>query len=343
MTNVFPFVSYFRLKTISGLWRRLLPFAYPVHTLCGGGHSRKVPQVQRGGGEKRLYTRTSIMAYADDANLDSSILIAMSEELTSKIMHLPIVRVVKKPSLHPLHGRFVDQEHVLELPTSGTCRYTMDGQTWEISRGQVLFMPPRMLHTVEGAEGESHARYVIHFDLYDAGEALTGCAHVFSLNETQYEIIEALFDRAFQEWIKRKLHYETAIAGITAELLALVLRYGRISKPLADQAHPADHQVYRSLEFIRQNYTNPELTIKDMSQEAELSVPHFSRLMKKHLGMSPYRYLNEYRIAVAEGLLLQRRLTCSEISGEIGFSSLFVFSKVFKRLRGVPPSQWQKQ
>ena len=56
--------------------------------------------------------------------------------------------------------------------------------------------------------------------------------------------------------------------------------------------------------------------------------------------MPPLLYLNNYRISFAKELMINTLSNLSEIAGETGFSSIYTFSKVFKKISGECPSRW---
>jgi len=60
--------------------------------------------------------------------------------------------------------------------------------------------------------------------------------------------------------------------------------------------------------------------------------------LKKAFGKTPHQYINRLKIAKAKEALQNNDLSISEVSDLFGFSDLAVFSKVFKKAYGHPPS-----
>ena len=54
--------------------------------------------------------------------------------------------------------------------------------------------------------------------------------------------------------------------------------------------------------------------------------------------MSPWEYLNRYRIHVASDLLASTNLPLSEVALQTGFQDQAYFCRVFKKYRGCTPS-----
>ena len=59
------------------------------------------------------------------------------------------------------------------------------------------------------------------------------------------------------------------------------------------------------------------------------------------LGRSPIRYLTEWRMHLADGLLATTDLGVAAIARRVGYDSEEAFSRAFKRARGLSPSHWR--
>jgi len=70
-----------------------------------------------------------------------------------------------------------------------------------------------------------------------------------------------------------------------------------------------------------------------------LSEKRLQQLMRECVGRSVHAYLSEMRLARASDLL-QAGMSVTQAAGEVGFSSLSHFSKVFKARYGASPRSW---
>lgn len=100
-------------------------------------------------------------------------------------------------------------------------------------------------------------------------------------------------------------------------------------------------QIIRAKQFIDKNYSEP-ISINDFAREAALSKFHFQRLFKEKYGRTVNNYLQEVRIVQAKKLL-KKRMTVTEVCEAVGFESLPTFSRLFKTITGITPSQFQKK
>ena len=58
--------------------------------------------------------------------------------------------------------------------------------------------------------------------------------------------------------------------------------------------------------------------------------------------MTPLRYLNQARVEKAKELLQYTTFNVSEVSAQVGFKSIFHFSKVFRQISGRNPSEFKQ-
>ncbi|MNJ47324.1 HTH-type transcriptional regulator YesS [compost metagenome] len=83
-----------------------------------------------------------------------------------------------------------------------------------------------------------------------------------------------------------------------------------------------------------------------MEQSAEyvnLSPYYFSKLFKMHTGENFIDYVTRLRIDEAKKLIVERRLSLKEICFEVGYKDPNYFSRVFKKMTGITPSEYRQQ
>ena len=136
------------------------------------------------------------------------------------------------------------------------------------------------------------------------------------------------FDRYLYEAASRC--YDQSWNG-TINGSALTLAKGKFS----------DFRVRRSLKIMRDNFTD-EVDIAWLAKEAGLSRPHFFKLFKKQMGITPNLYLNTLRSEQAIEDLMTTSKTVTEISYDLGFSSQASFTRFFTSNVGIAPSDYRR-
>lgn len=101
-----------------------------------------------------------------------------------------------------------------------------------------------------------------------------------------------------------------------------------------------------AIEDIRryiQEHIQDDLRIDDLARQSLMSTYHFIRVFKKQTGMSPHEYIINYRLKIAQALLVQTNMSINDICYEAGFSSESVFCASFKKNVGVSPTTYRKE
>lgn len=98
----------------------------------------------------------------------------------------------------------------------------------------------------------------------------------------------------------------------------------------------------RPLVRMRQHYADA-LRLADLSALAGMSVSHFIRTFKRSMGTSPIDWLRRERINQAKRRLIDTEEPVKEIARQCGYRDPYFFSKDFKKLTGLPPTNYRAQ
>ena len=98
-------------------------------------------------------------------------------------------------------------------------------------------------------------------------------------------------------------------------------------------------RLQASMELLRERQSDPALSVADLARAAHLSVTHFGRLFKRCFDISPMPYLLRMRLSRARSLLERTELNVKEIAFATGFSDPLYFSRQFRKIHGMPPTE----
>lgn len=84
-------------------------------------------------------------------------------------------------------------------------------------------------------------------------------------------------------------------------------------------------------------------TLEEMAALLGIGKFQFAHLFKEKIGVSPYSWLQLYRLVRSQELLLHTKRTITDITHSCGFSSVSVYNQLFKRLYGFPPSFFRER
>lgn len=84
-----------------------------------------------------------------------------------------------------------------------------------------------------------------------------------------------------------------------------------------------------------------EISLDDVARHVGMNRASFCVFFKKATGKTFVNYLNEYRIELACKLLEEKKMAVSEICYQAGFNNVPYFNRVFKKLKGVAPTEYK--
>lgn len=96
------------------------------------------------------------------------------------------------------------------------------------------------------------------------------------------------------------------------------------------------------LSYISQNYMNP-VTLSELADLAGLSETECSRFFSSQMKVTPFEYLNRYRIERSCELLVTTDLSISEIGMRVGFNSFSYYGKRFREIMRCSPSEYRRK
>jgi AraC-like DNA-binding protein len=84
-------------------------------------------------------------------------------------------------------------------------------------------------------------------------------------------------------------------------------------------------------------------TIETLAKDVGLSRSVLAERFADLVGMPPMHYLAKWRMQIAAGLLSAGHANIASVAGEIGYASEAAFSRAFKKMVGVSPSDWRRR
>ena len=124
---------------------------------------------------------------------------------------------------------------------------------------------------------------------------------------------------------------------VRALLLAILHKYFSILY-YKDSTETMDIRIKKAIRHIHDFYHTP-MCVKDLADMVNLNPSYFGNLFKKHTGYSVNEYINYIRISNAENMLISQEFRISDVARRCGFEDNFYFSRVFKKIKGYPPSR----
>lgn len=120
-------------------------------------------------------------------------------------------------------------------------------------------------------------------------------------------------------------------------------------EPLADN-QPAEEQqpvmtdewLQKAIDVVEQHISDDSYSVEQLASDMCMSRMTFYRKIQSATGQKPTEFIRTIRLRRAAELLHEGRLTITEITYDTGFSSVSYFSRCFRAMYGVSPTQWVK-
>jgi AraC family transcriptional regulator len=100
--------------------------------------------------------------------------------------------------------------------------------------------------------------------------------------------------------------------------------------------------IGRAVAYIENN-SDRSISLRELASAAGLSRFHFSRVFKRHLGLSPAKYIERARIEQAKALIVSAELSLANIAQAVGFADQSHFSRRFRFHEGRTPAAFARE
>ncbi len=232
---------------------------------------------------------------------------------------------------------------------SGSSTLIIGTETIVTSPGDLIIINPYEFHsTVNFAEdaGKYHLIMMSLDFLSDSGlldlnlrHRLMGQGLRFSNlirgNERLTRIIEAVIEEKSRE----SEGWQVIIRALMTEFFALLLR-SEVKVTDSSEMPSKNIHYYEvidpALQMIYKNYQK-KLTVDELADSCRISKYHFCRVFRQVTGMPAMQYLMNYRIRIADLMLLNTQKSVAEIAWECGFTDESYFCRCYKKIQGVSP------
>ncbi|MFP5039905.1 two-component regulator propeller domain-containing protein [Parasediminibacterium sp. JCM 36343] len=105
--------------------------------------------------------------------------------------------------------------------------------------------------------------------------------------------------------------------------------------------NPLDEEFLQNvMDAVTKNLDNEEFSVEELGSMVAMSRSNLFRKLKAVTGQTPIEFIYHFRLRKAMEMLLERKLSVSQISYEVGFKSPSSFTKSFKKQYGKSPTSF---
>ena len=208
----------------------------------------------------------------------------------------------------------------------GTAKTQLGSEEWMVEPGDILVIPPFTPHSGESKDGFRDIFFIVENMDFSIPMQLHDYDGSISI---LMEMMQKLF-------LDREGNY-LAIADSLCETIQKYLQKFSAQPERYPFVAELKNRIYREL-------SNPDFSVSQEIHDMGFHPDYVRRCFQEEEGKTPLEYLTERRINKARELLLHDPFYGVEYTAsQCGFSDSFYFSRKFKQVTGVSPSQYRKE
>ncbi len=149
-----------------------------------------------------------------------------------------------------------------------------------------------------------------------------------------------IFKQMIQELQRCQTDYKELLALLLRQILISIHRQLTNEHKLRNEY--LDKEIELAIQYFNDNY-NTEINIEAYAASRGMSVSWFIRNFKQYTNTTPMQYIVSIRITNAQVLLETTNYNITEIGSIIGYDNPLYFSRIFRKQKGVSPSEYRNQ
>lgn len=237
---------------------------------------------------------------------------------------------------------------------NGTVQVTADDDTYNLSRGQIVFHKPGEFHSLSANGVVAPNLVVIGFgcnneamSFFEKRITFVGSMErslMARIVEESRRVFSTPLNDPSTKFMKKRADVlcggEQLIAGALEELLIRLIRRGdslpqTAIEPVESNAIPKEILIY-----MEERMDQP-LTVEQICRDNMIGRSQLQKLFHQHTGGGVIDYFGQMKIKAAHQMIREGRLNFTQIAENLGFQSVHYFSRRFKELTGMSPSEYK--
>ena len=227
--------------------------------------------------------------------------------------------------------------------TQGKAITACNLQEYEVKKGSIVLINGNELHTGIISQFDS-VFYCIQFDPHFFHN-LIGNEYVLFNNIIHDEDCTKLLDQMVAISSKKPSVKNIVESKKLAYEFFILLTERYIKNILGEEDYKKQFKkldtFHHIVDYLDKHYME-DLSVADIATHFNMSTSYLAHFFKQYGQKSVIEYVNETRILHAKNFLEKEELPVSEIALKVGFSDINYFSRKFKAITGMTPTEYKK-
>ncbi|HOM27494.1 MAG TPA: AraC family transcriptional regulator, partial [bacterium] len=165
---------------------------------------------------------------------------------------------------------------------------------------------------------------------------------VWTVKEDRKNEVENLIKKIDENLSEKKFGYIISIEGYLLLLINEFLTSYLERREIVEKKASKKEIIFKKVvNFITENIEK-QVTIKEIAKNYYFSVNYIQKIIKEFTGRSFTRFMHDIKIEYVKELLKNTTLEIKEIAGRCGFYDQNYFTRIFKKIEGIPPSKYRE-
>lgn len=225
---------------------------------------------------------------------------------------------------------------------SGKAHFHFDGKEEIITAGHMVLYRPKEPQKYEYYGDDQTEVYWVHF----TGSDVTNILRSYGLSKDKKVFFcgsgleySSIFRNLINELQMCNEHYPEMLEMYLRQLF-IILQRSFLSSLKTENTRVVE-EIDKATIYFNEHY-NENISIDEYAENNHVSVSWFIKNFKQYTGYTPMQYILSKRIYNAEILLQNPSHNVTEIANMIGYENPLYFSRIFKKVKGISPSEYRK-
>lgn len=240
----------------------------------------------------------------------------------------------------------------------GLVNVLAENQTYTLQKGEAIFFKPNEFHNVMANGTIAPNLIVIGFEcnspamkFFEEKRLYIGNKERGLLRKIIAEARNIFSSPLNDPYLNKLIRKENVPFGAgqliqmyLQEVLILLIRTYKSAGPKPMQLkctkRKYENDIFnRVISYMAFNI-NDHLTIEQICRDNQIGRSVLQKLFKEHTGCGVIHYFSNLKISTAKQLIRDQKLNITEIAKRLGYTSTHYFSRQFKKLVGMTPSEY---
>jgi AraC-type DNA-binding domain-containing proteins len=238
------------------------------------------------------------------------------------------------------------RHHKMLLVTGGNAKVVIGENKFFLKKGSLVYYSPALPSGVEIYVNEPLSFLTVFFNYVDVvfndGKFYSSADEANNLpfqvvqSLIDFTSVEACFKKLVNTWQAKLPGYEFISKTLFQEILILIIYNGNNK----NSNYAASLKVEKIIQYMRE-HIGLKISLDDLAEMGHISTFYLAKIFKEITGYPVIEYFNKIKFDQAKVMLIEGDKRVKEIAHILGFADEFYFSRSFKKVEGVSPSEYR--